>query len=39
MDMDGVNRLVVSLADVDRLRAAGDLQAQKLLEARKLLGG
>jgi hypothetical protein len=39
IELDGVNRLVISLADVDRLRAAGDVQAQKLQEARKLLGG
>jgi hypothetical protein len=39
MDLDGVNRIVVSLADVDRLRAAGDLQEQRLRQARQLLGG
>jgi hypothetical protein len=39
MDLDGVNRLVISLEDVDRLRAAGDVQAEKLRKARELLGG
>jgi hypothetical protein len=39
MDLDGVNRIVISLEDVDRLRAAGDVQAEKLRKARELLGG
>lgn len=39
MDLDGVNRLVISLEEVDRLRAAGDQQSEKLRKARELLGG
>jgi hypothetical protein len=38
MDLDGVNKLYVSLEEVDRLRAAGDLQQERLRKARELLG-
>ena len=39
MDLDGVHKIYVSLEDVDRLRAAGDLQQERLRKARELLGG
>jgi hypothetical protein len=39
MDMDGVNQIYVSVADVEQLRAAGDRQTESLRKARELLGG
>jgi hypothetical protein len=39
MELDGVNKVYISLEDVDALRAAGDIQQEQLRKARELLGG
>jgi hypothetical protein len=39
VDMDGVNRIYVSVADVQKLREGGDTATDRLKQARALLGG
>ena len=39
VDLDGVNQIVISLADVKEVQAKGDEQAELLKRARSLLGG
>ena len=39
MELEGVNKIYISLADVEQLRAAGDAREQELRKARELLGG
>jgi hypothetical protein len=38
-DLEGATKLYLSLADIQKLRAGGDVQAAKLAQARALLGG
>jgi hypothetical protein len=38
MDLDGVNKLYISLADVQTVKAKGDAAAQRLESAKSLLG-
>jgi hypothetical protein len=39
VDLEGVTQIVLSMADVRELQAAGDEQAELLKRARSLLGG
>jgi hypothetical protein len=39
VELEGVNTLMIDLAEVDRLRAAGNEQEDALAQARSLLGG
>lgn len=39
MDLEGVNRLIIDLAHVDRLRAGGEQKSDDVEELRRLLGG
>lgn len=39
LDVDGAGTLMIDLAEVDRLRAAGEAQEDALAQARTLLGG
>ena len=39
VDMDGVNKIYLSVADLLRLREGGDVATDRLKQARSLLGG
>lgn len=39
LDLEGVGRLYLDLAEVDRLRAAGDQRSDQVERLRSLLGG
>ena len=39
VDMDGVNKIYLSLADANAIKQGGDAAANKLKQARALLGG
>jgi hypothetical protein len=39
VDLDGVSEIVISLADVQELKAKGDQQVDRLAQLRSLLGG
>lgn len=39
VDLDGVNKIVLPVTDIQKLREGGDTAADKLKQARALLGG
>lgn len=39
VDLDGVNKLYLSVEDLEALQKAGDMTADRLKKARALLGG
>ncbi|HZP82099.1 MAG TPA: hypothetical protein VFB21_10700 [Chthonomonadaceae bacterium] len=39
VDLDGVNKLYLSMADLTALQKAGDVASDRLKQARTLLGG
>ena len=39
IDLDGVRTIVVSVEDIEAIRAGGDKAADRLNDAKKLLGG
>jgi hypothetical protein len=39
VDLDGVNKLYLSMADLTALQQAGDVASDRLKQARALLGG
>jgi hypothetical protein len=39
VDLDGVNKLVLPMEDIEKLKEGGDLTTDRLKRARSLLGG
>jgi hypothetical protein len=39
LDLEGASKLYLSLADIRKIQAGGDVHAAKLAQARALLGG
>jgi hypothetical protein len=39
LDLEGASKVYLSLADIEKIKAGGDVQSKKLAQARALLGG